>query len=275
MGGKSLLAACGAAVLLMVNLAHADTLDEIRKRGEMVVGMEAALVPYEFFSDGQIVGYDIDIAQRIADKMGVKVRFVDTAWNGIIPALYVGKFDTIMSAMVMTRDRAEKVLFAMPYSEASTVIVRRAGDTAIKVAEDYAGRNVAVQLGSASDVTARKFEARLKEAGKPGFADYKQYEHLPEAYLDLTNGHVDGVFATSASALVVMKAQPGRYALVYGVLKFPIYTGYAFRKEDTALVGVVNAELAQMKADGSLAALQTKWFGQTMETPNAVPDTLP
>src|SRR5271170_6581503 len=58
MNARFLLAACGAAAMLLVTAAHADTLGEIRKRGEMVVGMEAALVPYEFFSDGQIVGYD-------------------------------------------------------------------------------------------------------------------------------------------------------------------------------------------------------------------------
>ena len=66
--------------------AHADTLDDIKKRGEMIVGVEAAYVPYEFIKDGQIIGYDIDIANHFAEKLGVKAKFMDTQWSGIIAA---------------------------------------------------------------------------------------------------------------------------------------------------------------------------------------------
>src|SRR5580698_4217057 len=85
-----------AVVLLSCTGARADTLDEIKKRGEMVIGMEAAYVPYESIKDGQIVGFDCEIGQRFADKLGVKVKFVDTEWSGIIPALYTKTFDIIL-----------------------------------------------------------------------------------------------------------------------------------------------------------------------------------
>ena len=65
--------------------ARADTLDEVKKRGTLVVGMEAAYVPYEFFKDGKIIGYDPDIIDSFIPKLGVKAQLVDTAWNGIIP----------------------------------------------------------------------------------------------------------------------------------------------------------------------------------------------
>jgi ABC-type amino acid transport substrate-binding protein len=94
--------------VLFTGIARADTLDEIKHRGEMVIGMEAAYVPYESIQDGKIVGFDCDIGQHMADKLGVKVKFVDTEWSGIIPALYTKKFDAILSGMTITGERAQK-----------------------------------------------------------------------------------------------------------------------------------------------------------------------
>jgi len=130
--------------------ASADTLDEVNKRGTLVVGLEAEYVPYEFYKDGKIVGYDPDIIERFVDKLGVKAQLVDTAWNGIIPALYASKFDVIISGMTITRERSEKVLFSMPYADASTVILLRASEDQIKTAEDLSGKILGVGLGSAA-----------------------------------------------------------------------------------------------------------------------------
>ena len=136
-----------AAIFLVTNWAYADTLDEIKKRGEMVIGMEAAYVPYESIQDGKIIGFDCDIGQHFADKLGVKVKFVDTEWSGIIPALYTKKFDAILSGMTITKDRAEKVLFSQPYAEASNMVLIRATDDTIKTAADLSGKKVGSQLG--------------------------------------------------------------------------------------------------------------------------------
>ena len=254
-----------------IGAPKADTLDELKKRGEMIVGMEAAYQPYEYFKDGKIVGYDVDIIDKLAEKLGVKVKLMDTAWNGIIPALYASKFDLIWSGMTITKERAEKVLFSMPYSEAGTVVMKRLGDDSIKDAADLSGKNVGTQLGSAGSVLAQKFQDKLKESGKPGFADYKLYEHYPESYMDLTNRRIDGVIASRAVISVVMKEQPGRFAWVGGLQQIKAYSGVAMRKEDEALAKEVNDLLAKMKADGSLAALQTKWFGETFDTPSTMP----
>ena len=120
---RAVLTGAGSAALLgsSTRAAQADTLDEVKKRGTLVVGMEAAYVPYEFFKDGKIIGYDPDIIEHFVGKLGVKAQLVDTAWNGIIPALYAKKFDVIISAMTITKERAEKVLFSMPYADASNV----------------------------------------------------------------------------------------------------------------------------------------------------------
>ena len=132
---RTLLTGAGMAGLVglsSVRPARADAMADAKKRGSLIVGMEVAYVPYEFFKDGVIVGYDPDIIALMMPKLGVKAQLVDTAWNGIIPALYAGKFDCIVSAMTITKERAEKVLFSMPYADASNVIFLRADETIVK-----------------------------------------------------------------------------------------------------------------------------------------------
>jgi polar amino acid transport system substrate-binding protein len=272
-----LTGASTASILSMASIgrARADTLDEVKKRGTLIVGTEAAYVPYEFFKDGKIIGYDPDIADVVVPKIGAKAEFIDTQWSGIIPALYAKKFDCIISAMTITKERAEKVLFSMPYADASNVILLRADEARIKTADDLSGKIVGVQLGSAAAGIIKVFEAKLKAAGKPGYGDVKQYEHYPEAYQDLLNKRTDAVVNSRSTMMVVMRDAPGKFKMVEGVSDITAYFGMAFRKEDTALRDFVNTQLAAMKQDGTLGKLQEKWFGGTMDTPNAVPEILP
>jgi polar amino acid transport system substrate-binding protein len=275
---RSVLVGAGAASVVgmaSIRSARADTLEEVKKRGTLMVGTEAAYVPYEFFKDGKIIGYDPDIADLMVPKIGTKAQFIDTAWSGIIPALYAGKFDCIISAMTITKERAEKVLFSMPYADASNVILLRADEASITTADDLSGKTVGVQLGSAAAGVIKVFEAKLKAEGKPGFADVKQYEHYPEAYQDLLNKRTDAVVNSKSGLMVVMRDAPGKFKVLPGVSDITAYFGMAFRKEDGALRDFVNIQLAAMKQDGTLAKLQEKWFGGTMDTPNTVPDVLP
>jgi polar amino acid transport system substrate-binding protein len=275
---RSLLAGSAAAVglsLFPVRGARADTLEEVKKRGTLMIGTEAAYVPYEFVKDGKIIGYDPDIIDIMVKNLGVKADVIDTAWAGIIPSLYANKFDCIISAMTMTKERAEKVLFSMPYAEATNVILLRADEDRIKTADDLSGKVIGVQLGSAAAGIIKVFEAKLKDAGKPGFAEVKQYEHYPEAYQDLLNKRVDAVVNSKSTMLVVMHDAPGKFKMISGITDITAYFGMSFRKEDAALRDFVNTQLAALKADGTLSKLQEKWFGTAMETPNTVPDLLP
>jgi polar amino acid transport system substrate-binding protein len=275
---RTLVAAAGAAGILSLpplHTARADTMADAKKRGTLVIGCEAAYVPYEFFKDGQIIGYDPDIMAIIGPRLGVQVKFIDTAWSGIIPALYAGKFDCIVSGMTITAPRAEKVLFSMPYADASNVILLRADETRIKTADDLSGKVIGVTLGSAAADIIKVFEAKLKAKGLPGYAEVKQYEHYPEAYQDLINKRLDAVVNSRSTMMVVMKDAPGRFKIIGGVSDIQAYFGMAFRKEDGDLRDFFNTQLAGMKQDGTLDKLQEKWFGQTMPTPNTIPSILP
>lgn len=273
--GRAILGLMGAALVFGASGARATTLDDVKKKGELVIGMEVAYQPYEFFKDGEVIGYDVDIANRFAKSLGIKVKFVDTAWSGVIPSLLAKKFDVILSGMTITSERAQKVSFSMPYAEATSVVLLRADDTSIQTVDDLAGKKMGAQLGSAADKVAKDFEAELKAKGKPGYSDYKLYEHYPEAYVDLTNKHIDAVVNSLSTLAVLMKEQPGKYRTIGGIQNIKAYFGMAFRKDDADFVKFVDDQFAEMKANGELAALQVKWFGATMETPNQVPEVLP
>jgi len=275
---RTLLTGAGATGLLAlpaIRSARADTLDEVKKRGSLIIGMEVAYVPYEFFKDGVIVGYDPDIIAEAMPKLGVKAQLIDTAWNGIIPALYAKKFDCIISAMTITAERAQKVLFSMPYADASNVIFLRADETIVKTADDLSGKTIGVQLGSAAAVIAKAFEDKMKAKGLPGYKEMKQYEHYPEAYQDLLNKRTDAVINSKSTLMVVMNDAPGKFKMIPGISDVTAYFGMAFRKEDAALQGFFNDQLTAMKTDGRLDKLQQKWFGATMPTPNTIPAVLP
>lgn len=268
-------AAASALAMGPIRPARADTMDEVKKRGTLIVGTEAAYVPYEFFKDGKIIGYDPEIADVMTGNLGVKAQFIDTQWSGVIPALYARKFDCIISGMTITKERTEKVLFSMPYADASNVVLLRADEKVVATADDLSGKTIGVQLGSAAANIIKVFEAKLKAAGKPGYADVKQYEHYPEAYQDLLNKRIDAVVNSRSTLLVVMRDAPNKFKTIPGISDITAYFGMAFRKEDAVLRDYVNAQLLAMKQDGRLTALQQKWFGSIMETPNTVPDLLP
>ena len=126
---KKLLAACVAVLVLFsitLSVASADTLEEILKRGSLRVGMEPGYMPFELTNQkGEIIGFDVDVAKRMAKAMGVKLELVSTAWDGIIPALLTKKFDILMSGMTLTQERNLKINFAQPYIVIGQTILLR------------------------------------------------------------------------------------------------------------------------------------------------------
>ena len=161
--------------------ARADALDEAKKRGTLVVGMEAAYVPYEFFKDGKIIGYDPDIIDMLRPQAGSEGRsFVDTAWSGIIPALYA---EEVRRHRFRDDDHSERaregiVLHALCRRQQRHPAARRTR-TRIKTADDLSGKVVGVQIGSAAAGIIKTFEAKLKAAGKPGYAEREAVRALP------------------------------------------------------------------------------------------------
>ena len=111
----STLLFCGLATAAPAT-TPTSTLDAVLERGVLRVGFDAGYQPFEMTNkQGQYIGFDVDLAKMVAKEMGVKVEFVNTAWDGIIPALLTNKFDVIMGGMTVTPQRNLRVNFADPY----------------------------------------------------------------------------------------------------------------------------------------------------------------
>jgi polar amino acid transport system substrate-binding protein len=241
--------------------AHADTLDDVRQRGTLTVGVEAggagAIISSE--PGGKIVGQDADLNALIAQKLGVKLEMVETPWPGIIPALLSKRFDMIMSGMTATKARAERVNFSTPYGDASLVAAATAGNTAIKSPDDLAGKTIGVLLGTNTVDFAKGFAAKMAAKNLPA-PTVKTYDDFPSMFVEMTNKNIDAVMLPRPIMGGYMVQKPGAFKIIDG-LGDKSYFGVAIRKEDTALLAAVNKILMDAKADGTLAAVQKKWLG--------------
>jgi len=266
----------GAALLATglprVALAAGLTLDDIKKAGVLRIGCEATYPPLTYRDNsGALVGYDVDLAGAFCKALGVKPQFVDTVWSGVIPSLYTKKFDLIMSSLSYTAEREKKVAFSIPYVEASQALLIRAADqkTLTGIAA-MNGRGLGIKLGSPGQTLEPKLDAQLKAAGGAGFKEVKTFDDHPAAYMALAESKVDGVLNTLPTLALVLKNAPGKYAIVKGV-GADNWAGIAARTEDTALIGFIDQQLRTFKQDGTLHALQQKWFGFDMNLPDAIP----
>jgi len=269
---RTMLGAIGAALVMGPRAASAapQTIADWKKAGEVKIGVEAAYVPFTYRDQGKIVGFDVDFATKMLEPLGVKPVFIDTAWSGIIPALQAGRFDMVPT-MSYTKERLERVLFSIPYADASQALLIRAADKdKIKGIADLSGKVLGNKIGSAGETLYKRFEEQLKTEKGAGFKDHKLYDDHPAAYLALAQGSVDGVLNTVPTLAVVLRDKPGTFAMIQGVAT-KNYHGYAFRKEDTELADFISGRITAMKANGEIGALQDKWFGFRMDLADKIP----
>jgi polar amino acid transport system substrate-binding protein len=250
------------AVLAPYSAPSGGLLAEIKARGSILDGMEAAVPPFEYVENGQIVGFDVDLAREFATYLGVKLEPVDTAWSGVIPSLYAKKFDMIWSAMSITEARKHAVNFSQVYATDQIVYIARADDSSVKTIADLNGKTMGVQLGSNLVDQIKKIEADNKIT-----VNVKTYDHIDSAYIDLINKNIDLVSGTKIGSVLLLKQSPGKFKTT---LEFPIslFQGVATRKEDTDLAQQVDLFITSIRKSGELGKLSVKWFGYQMDLPN-------
>ncbi|HIE4193476.1 TPA: transporter substrate-binding domain-containing protein, partial [Burkholderia cenocepacia] len=148
---KKLLVAGVIGTSFAAATAHAaDLLDQVKQRGTLRVGLEGTFPPFNSKSpQGELVGFDVDIAKAVAAKLGVKAEFVTTEWSGIIAGLQAGKFDVIANQVGITDKRKETLDFSPAYTYSSAQLIQRKDDTRqFKSLEDLKGKKLGVALGT-------------------------------------------------------------------------------------------------------------------------------
>ncbi len=235
---------------------------EIKKRGVIRNGVECQNPPGEFYdpTTKKCTGYSIDLAQKLADKLGVKLEIIDTAWSGVIPALYTENFDLIWSSMTITEARKKAVNFSVPYGCDQVTWIVKKGNTSITKPADLNGKVVATQLNSAAEIQAND----LQTQSGVKYKELKSFDHFDGAYLAVTTGQADIATSTRWNNIPLFKSQPDAYDVAFTL---PIYNfvGAAIRNQDTDLAQVVNDLIKELEASGEMANLQYKYYGYAFE----------
>src|SRR3974390_3294612 len=150
-----LLLITAIALLAAFPAAAQSTLAAVKQKGVLVAGSSAEYPPFEYVAEGKLVGYDVDMAEEITRRMGVKLAWEKIDFKGIVAALTAKRVDALITALTWTPERAERIAFSDPYFDAGIGAITPQSSTIQKV-EDLAGRKVGVQLGTSGERYVRE-----------------------------------------------------------------------------------------------------------------------
>jgi len=227
--------------------------------GVLQVGSDIAYAPIEFFEEGtqNAQGLDVDLGNALADELGVRAEFINTGFDGIIPALNAERFDILMSAMTVTEEREKEIDF-IPYFIAGTDILVAAGNPKnIKSIEDLSGLTAAVQIATIQVDQLEAANADLKAAGKPEI-NVLTFDQNPLAVEQLGTGRADAVLADSPVAANEARLSEGKFETV-GLTIPPEPYGIGVRKESTQLKAAIEGALQKLQASGKYDQILAKW----------------
>ena len=220
------------------------------------IGTEGAYPPFNMTTaDGQLVGFDVDIAHALCAEMKVECEIVAQDWDGIIPALQAGKFDAIIASMTITEERKEQVSFTNKYYTTPLALVAlKESDLTSTEPAALEGKTVGAQASTTQSIYADDHYA-------PAGAEVKQYPTQEEAMADLVNGRLDAVAADKFVLTDWMKNSGNDCCKLVGdIAGTESETGIAVRKEDDELREKLNAAIDAIIANGTYEKIQSKYF---------------
>jgi polar amino acid transport system substrate-binding protein len=245
------LLVAGIASFLVVAPSHAQgTLDEIIKRGRIIVGVSLSTPPYGILNEKmEPDGFDVDIAKVVARDLGVKVELVDTASQSRIPYLTSGKVDVVISSFGILAERAKAVMFSNSiYVDEQLVIAPKT--IKMESYQDLVGKKIGVTRGTTNDIL-------LTQNALPG-TQILRYEDAATGNQALFSGQVDGIVSGRAAAFAITK-ETDKFEPKFPMRRSPMSIGV--RRGDFDLLQWVNTEVMLLWYSGELQALQQKWIG--------------
>ncbi|MCI5479694.1 MAG: basic amino acid ABC transporter substrate-binding protein [Lachnospiraceae bacterium] len=247
------LAACGSKEAAAepaaeeTEAAEDEAAEEEAAGGTLVMATNAEFPPYEYHDNNEIVGIDVEIAQSIAEELGMTLQIEDMAFDSIILAVNSGKADIGVAGMTVTEDRLENVNFSDSYATAAQVVILKE-DSEIATVDDLAGKTIGVQLGTTGDIYADDIEDATIERYNKGF----------EAVQALSQGKIDAVIIDREPAKVFVEENEGLKILdeEFTVEEYAI----AIAKDNEELLEKVNGALAALKESGKLDEIIAKYI---------------
>ena len=244
------LAACSSAAPEPSESTGGDELGLVTA-GTLTVATEGTYRPFSFHDGtGELVGFDVEIAEAVADKLGLEVAFEETQWDAIFAGLDAGRFDVIANQVSINPEREEKYLFSEPYTVSPGVIVVPEDDDSITSFDDLAGKT-----------TAQSLTSNWYELAQSSGATVEAVEGWAQAVALLQQGRVDATINDSLTFLDYEKTDGPTGLKIAAETDDPGYSALAFTQDKEALVAAVDEALAELRDEGVLAEISEKYFG--------------
>jgi ABC-type amino acid transport substrate-binding protein len=245
-----------AASVAMASADEPNSLEKVINAGVLKVGLDVGFAPMGFYEEGtdNIIGYDIDLANEVGARLGVRVEFVPIVWETKEMELANGTIDCVWNGMSITPERLKSMTISDAYLTNNIVILVHKDMAGFM--EDLSGKKVGVQSGSvAEELLCEEYSDFASNVEVLSFEDYVA------AIMDLKNGNLDAVIIDEVVANYQIQVMGLTDYITIECLAEDVY-GVGFRKGDYMLCGAVEEALLDMANDGTLAAISTKWFGE-------------
>jgi len=216
------------------------------------VATDATWPPMEMVNkDKQIVGFDIDFLNAVAKEAGFKVKFKNTAWDGIFAGIAAGKYDAIISSVTITEERKKKMNFSLPYINAGQILIVPKASNAVLIS-DLKGKKIGAQIGTTGGLEVKKAKG----------VELKSYDEIGLAFEDMAVGRIQGVVCDTPVAAQYALQQDeykAKFKIVGDVLTTEYY-GIAVNKKSKKLLGLINKGIKAVQAKGIDKQLEEKWL---------------
>lgn len=233
--------------------SSSSTLDTIKKNGYITMSTNAEFEPFEYMENGEAVGIDVEIGQKIADKLGVKLKVRNVDFSALAPELSSDKGDFVAAGMTVTDDRKKNMDFTDTYYEAAqSIIVKKGSD--IKTREGLAGKTAGVQEGTTGDLYCTDDDG--KSDVKVGTT--KRYNKGADAVTDLLNGKIDAVVIDDFPAIKFVSKNPDKLVKLDDALTVEKYA-IAVKKGNKELLDTINGVIKEMKSNGEIEKIADKY----------------
>ena len=230
--------------------AWARPLDAIKKSGKLVAATEGAFTPFNYFDGPKLTGFEVEIAELVAKKMGLAIEWKTVGFDALLTGLAQDRWDLVIASHGITDERAKAVTFMAPHYCSGGMIVAK--DAKIRTARDLAGKTVAVQTGTTYLENVQKLGTAKEVRNFPSDADARSA---------LAAGRVDAWVTDRFTAIESARKNP-QLKLNLGDMLFTERIAAAAAKGNTSLAQAWNDALSKAMADGSYAALSKKYFGE-------------
>jgi len=259
---KLVFAGLAGSLMAAAASAQAD-IAEVKERGYLSVATEDDYAPFNYIVDGKPEGFHKDLLEDLkayAKDNGFDVRQEILPWTGLLASVSSGQYDMAFTGALVTDDRLRVFNFAPPFASAQHFYVKRAGDDSLSDIASLCGKTAGLQAGSALLARLPELKRMMADAGCE-IGNVVEYQSYPEAYADLANGRLDYVINALISVNDLVKTRGDTFAKGIAV-SGDGFAAWPIPKKSPELLELITGFMNQIRDNGRLAALQTKWFGE-------------